>query len=162
MLFRSGNAAEALAPYDQALEEQPRFLACAANRSACHLALGQQREVIRDCTHVLALLRHSEKGARRPTHDPRRVPNHPFASTGIRTDPEWAPVGPVPEPGSERRRLLKLKTLLRRAEALASLSLDAQAATDLRLAHELDPSNEEIAGRLRQVQSGGQARAGGE
>lgn len=128
---REGELEEAERGYDAVLEVQPRYLACIANRSACRVLRRDWRGSVADCTSALALLRRTEEG--------------------VAAAEEERPVGPVPRPGDPKRRLMKLKTLLRRAQALEELGGLAAAAKDLRLAAKLDPENAELAERARAV-----------
>ena len=52
--FRKGNYALALSIYDESLQQCPDYLPALSNRVACHLALGNIDECIRDASAVIA------------------------------------------------------------------------------------------------------------
>lgn len=138
---REGDLEQAERGYNAALEVQPRYLACIANRSACRMLRRDWRGAVADCTAALALLRRTEEG--------------------VAAAEEERPVGPVPGPKDPKRRLMKLKTLLRRAQALEQLGGPSAAAKDLTLAAKLDPDNAELAVRARAAEEAAGASGGG-
>ncbi|KAF0704062.1 hypothetical protein As57867_007417, partial [Aphanomyces stellatus] len=90
--------------YSQALALDPTFISCLSNRAACHLALCDAAACIRDCTQALAILED--------------------------TTPQSVPYSAIPIPGSTKRRLWVLKTLVRRGAAHTMAKAYAEAEKD--------------------------------
>ena len=96
--FGGGDAVGAIGLYTNAMEwaggKAGSLVTCLSNRAACHIALGDTVNAVVDCTAALDRLRSSQGGG--------------GASLAY---------GTVPPPGSDARRLLELKLLVRRAHS---------------------------------------------
>ena len=96
--FGGGDAVGAIGLYTKAMEwaggKAGSLVTCLSNRAACHIALGDTANAVVDCTAALDRLRSSQGGG--------------GASLAY---------GTVPPPGSDARRLLELKLLVRRAHS---------------------------------------------
>ena len=115
-LFGKGNAQEAETKYTEAIEMDETFVSAVSNRAGSRLALGKYKECIQDCDVALELLSRSDEGVS----------------------------GPVPPPGSDKRRDWVIKTMCRRGKAKTEVEDYVGALKDLKLGLKLVPE-----GRVR-------------
>jgi dyslexia susceptibility 1 candidate gene 1 protein len=135
-LLGSGKFDDALQAYSNALSIDSKFVSALSNRGACHLAMGLHQACADDCTQALELL----------SVDPNNTSAHQEGTLGLATfggNPSL-PSGPVPPPGSSKRRTWVLKTVARRGVALAQLGKLQAAILDYKLACKLDPSDDNL------------------
>jgi len=161
--FGQGELSAAVGLYTEALEIEPTFVSAISNRAACHLALGGLEDAVKDCTNALALLEVDPSALSAGTHsqsvyegehmlaqdkEQRFLGNTHGANFGEKADEPTpkplVPSGPVPPPGSAKRRTWVLKTIARRGAAKAKLGDLASAAEDYRVAAALDPTDENL------------------
>jgi len=108
--FGGGEIDEAIDLYGQAIERDPRFVSAVSNRAGALLAKGQYDDCIADCDTALNML----------------------ANLGSTS-------GPVPPPGSEKRRDWVVRTVCRRAKAKSELGSYKDAVKDLEMALKMVP-----------------------
>lgn len=163
--FGQGDLTSAAKLYTDALTIEPTFVSAISNRAACHLALGDMKQAVKDCTDALALLEVDPAALSAGAHgqgqsvyegehmlkqdkEQRFLGNTHGANFGEKpnepTPQPLVPSGPVPPPGSAKRRTWVLKTIARRGAAKAKLGDLASAAEDYRVAAALDPSDENL------------------
>lgn len=122
--FSEGDMDSALALYTRAYNMDPTFVSCISNRAGCHLALGLPDHCVEDCTTALKLL---------------------AAPPGVCT-------GPIPPPGSDKRRKWVLRTLARRGAAFVQSGVLESAVKDYREACKLAPEDEALAKDLAELE----------
>ena len=109
-LFGSGDAGGAVAKYTEALELDDNFVSAVSNRAGAFLAMGQNEKCIKDCSAALNLLSNVNEAT-----------------------------GPVPPPGSDKRRDWVIKTMCRRGKAKSEIEEFEGAVRDMKLAFKLVP-----------------------
>jgi dyslexia susceptibility 1 candidate gene 1 protein len=110
MAFSSGDVEKAIKLYGEAIDADARFVSAVSNRAGALLATGQYEECISDCDAALDML----------------------ANLGSTS-------GPVPPPGSDKRRDWVIATVCRRSKARSELGNYADAVKDLETALKLVP-----------------------
>jgi stress-induced-phosphoprotein 1 len=108
--FGEGEIDGAIDLYSKAIERDPRFVSAVSNRAGALLAKGQYEDCIADCDSALNML----------------------ANLGSTS-------GPVPPPGSEKRRDWVIRTVCRRAKAKSELGSYNDAVTDMEMALKMVP-----------------------
>ncbi|ETV68536.1 hypothetical protein H257_15525 [Aphanomyces astaci] len=124
--YASQDFVTAKAMYTEALHVDPTFISCLSNRAACSLALLDAKACIADCSVALAILEDT-------------------------LSPTMVPYSAIPAPGSAKRRLWVLKTLVRRGAAFTMEKDYAKAEQDYMDALSLDPPNAQLADDLANV-----------
>ena len=108
--FGEGKIDDAIESYTGAIEQDARFVSAVSNRAGAYLAKGQYEDCIVDCDAALDML----------------------ANLGSTS-------GPVPPPGSEKRRDWVVRTVCRRAKAKSELGKYPEAVKDLEMALKIVP-----------------------
>ncbi|KAF0754538.1 hypothetical protein AaE_005285 [Aphanomyces astaci] len=124
--YASQDFVTAKAMYTEALHVDPTFISCLSNRAACSLALLDANACIADCSVALAILEDT-------------------------VSPTMVPYSAIPAPGTAKRRLWVLKTLVRRGAAFTMEKDYAKAEQDYMDALSLDPPNAQLADDLANV-----------
>ncbi|GMI48543.1 hypothetical protein TrCOL_g2427 [Triparma columacea] len=108
--FGEGKIDGAIDLYSRAIERDQRFVSAVSNRAGALLAKGMYEDCIADCDSALNML----------------------ANLGSTS-------GPVPPPGSEKRRDWVIRTVCRRAKAKSELGIYKDAVTDMEMALKMVP-----------------------
>jgi len=108
--FGEGKIDEAIDMYGKAIERDPRFVSAVSNRAGALLAKGQYEACITDCDSALNML----------------------ANLGSTS-------GPVPPPGSDKRRDWVIRTVCRRAKAKSEIGSYKDAVKDMEMALKMVP-----------------------
>ena len=108
--FSKGDVDKAVELYSAAIEADKRFVSAVSNRAGALLSQGKFEECVDDCDAALGML----------------------ANLGGTS-------GPVPPPGSEKRKDWVIATVCRRGKARSELGLYREAEKDLEMALKLVP-----------------------
>ena len=116
--FKSGDYGDALQSYSKALDIDPGYIACYANRAACNMAMQHYDAAANDISKALKIL---------DGHD-----GEPVAS------------GKLPNPGTDEFKIFKKKLLIKRGLARTKNRDFKSAAGDYEAAVALDPMNKDL------------------
>ena len=120
--FSQGDYAGAKAMYSDALALDGRHVGCLSNRAACNLCLGEDAQVVADCTAALTAL--DEQAEEEPATS--------------------APPG-ASEAATQKRQRTRLRLHVRRGTALVRCGKCSAARQELEACRELNPSAAELA-----------------
>eukprot|EP01031_Cornospumella_fuschlensis_P026010 gene26010-31409_t len=137
-LFGEKQLEGALEKYNAALLALPVHVSSLSNRSACKLALGDIEGAVQDCQQAVHLLQLA-------TDDRTILPIGQQQASDM-----LAAI--LPPPKSAKRKQWLLKTLVRQAMALVQLDRIPAAIECYQQAHNLEPSDEQIAADLKKLQ----------